>query len=129
MAIDYVKLAATAKRLITESGRTITLLKPVDPDPVAREWNNPAQYEELIVPAVQVMPNQVRVFGLSALGDATRLDGLFTVSEKVYILFAGEAILDDFTALVDEGVEQAIEATQTLKPATVTLLGFVGTRR
>lgn len=132
MAINYTKLAAKAQKLITDAGRSITLVRknetPVDP---AKPWNGSIVSPEttLVVPAVQLLPNAVRVFGLSALGDASKLDGLLSVSEYVYILFQGEADLHQFTFVRDGGIDFNIEATQALKPANTTLLGFIGVRR
>lgn len=129
---DYVKLAAKAKTLVTQSGRTITLVKvnetPADP---SRPWNGPAPAGEVTVnvPGIQLLPNAVRIFGLSALGDANEFQGLVTYSELVYVVFAGEEDLSEFTYVRDGGVDYQIEATQELKPADVTLLGYIGVRR
>lgn len=131
MAIDYAKLAETSKRLITEAGRTVTLVRPseVPADP-SKPWDGPTQTEITIdVPGVQLLPNAVRVFGLSALGDANEFRGLVTFSELVYIVFAGETDLSQFTIVRDQGVDYQIEATQELKPKDVTLVGYIGVRR
>lgn len=141
MAIDYVKLAAKARTLITQNGRTVTLVKPTktSADP-AQPWNGPAAPVtdpvdpddgeiKLEVPGVQLLPNAVRVFGLSALGDANEFRGLITYSELVYIVFQGEENLESYTFVRDDGVDFQIEATQALKPANTTLLGFIGVRR
>jgi len=130
--VDYVKLAATAERLVTKNGRTVTLVRtgevPVDVD---KPWlgNVAAGETTLVVPAVQLLPNAVRIFGLSALGEASRLSELISNSEIVYILFQGEVDLKPFTFVRDGGIDYQIEATQSLKPANTTVLGFVGVRR
>jgi len=132
MSINYIKLAATAQKLVIQNGRSITLIRnnetPIDP---ARPWNGsePTPDTELIVPAVQLMPNAVRVFGLSALGDASILDGLISLSEYVYVVFAGENDLHQYSRVLDEGVYYSIQATQSLRPATTTLVGYIGVRR
>ncbi len=132
MAIDYAKLAAKAQQLVTQSGRTVTLIRKnetaVDP---SKPWNGSFSAPEtgLIVPAIQLLPNAVRIFGLAALGDASRLDGLISLSEYVYIVFAGESDLHQYTQVLDEGVYFNIEATQSLRPAEITLLGYIGVRR
>jgi len=132
MAIDYNKLAAKAQQLITDSGRTVRLVKPgiVPVDPT-KPWNGniPTGEVTLEVPAVQLLPNAVRIFSLSALGDANEFRGLVTFSELVYIIFQGEENLEDYTIVRDGGVDFQIEATQALKPANKTLLGFIGVRR
>ena len=132
MAVNYEKLSLKARKLITDNGRTITLVRqnetPID---MTKPWNGSLAAPEttLEVPAMQLLPNAVRVFGLSALGDASKLDGLLSVSEYVYVLFQGEVNLHQFTFVRDGGIDFNIEATQALKPANTTLLGFIGVRR
>lgn len=132
MAINYAKLAAKAQQLVTQSGRTVSLIRknetPIDN---AKPWNgsHAAPETALVVPAIQLLPNAVRIFGLAALGDANRLDGLISLSEYVYIVFAGENDLHQYTQVLDEGVYFNIEATQSLRPAEITLLGYIGVRR
>ena len=131
---DYAKLAQTANRLVTESGRTIQLVK--SPTQLADDdepWNGPPSVIEgevsVTVPAVQLLPAAVRIFGLAALGESTEFRGLVTYSELVYVIFQGEQPLQDFTTVIDNGVRYQIQATQSLKPADTTLLGFIGVRR
>lgn len=138
---DYDKLAKKAEKLVTNAGRTVTLVKPVKTltNP-SQPWNGPAAPNpgsgnpdddeiKLPVPGVQLLPNSVRIFGLLALGDANKFEGLVTYSELVYIIFAGEENLESYTFVRDDGIDYAINATQQLKPANTTLLGFVGVRR
>lgn len=134
MAIDYTKLALKAQKLVTDAGRTITLVRPNEtPADLTQPWNGPpaAQVGEttLDVPGVQLLPNAVRIFGLSALGDAKEFQGLITYSEFVYVIFQGEIDIATYTLVRDGGVDYQIEATQALKPANTTLLGFIGVRR
>ncbi|MAD98777.1 MAG: hypothetical protein Unbinned200contig1000_15 [Prokaryotic dsDNA virus sp.] len=131
MAIDYAKLAATAQRLITDAGRTITLVRPTEsPADPTQPWNGPSGGETTLdVPGVQLLPNSVRIFGLSALGDANEFRGLVTYSELVYVVFPGENDLSQFTFVRDNGIDFQIEATQELKPKDVTLVGYIGVRR
>ena len=131
---DYVKLAETANRLVKESGRTIQLIK--SPTQLADDnepWNGPSNVTQgevsVTVPAVQLLPAAVRIFGLAALGEASEFRGLITYSELVYVIFQGEQPLQEFTTVLDNGVRYQIQATQALKPADTTLLGFIGVRR
>ena len=132
--INYEKLALKAQKLVTDAGRTVTLVKPsVTPGDPSQPWNGPndptvgeVTFE---VPGVQLLPNAVRIFGLAALGDANEFRGLITYSELVYIIFQGEEELEEYTIVRDGGVDFQIEATQALKPANTTLLGFIGVRR
>jgi len=139
MSIDYAKIAAKSQDLITKSGRTITLVKPVSElIDTSKPWNGPVadatppdatKETRLVIPGVQVIPNAVRVFGLSALGAGSEFRGLITYSELVYIVFQGEEPLEDYTFVRDNGIDYGIQAVQSLKPADVTLLGFIGVRR
>lgn len=135
MAIDYEKIAKKAQKLVTDSGRMITLVRPsqVKADP-NKPWNGPSTTPDpnetlLVVPGIQVLPNAVRIFDLSALGDATMMNGLINVNELVYVVFQGENNLEDYTFVRDGGIDFQIQATQALKPANKTLLGFIGVRR
>lgn len=132
MAIDYNKMSAIAKKLITESGRTILLIKPpnIKTDP-NKPWLGSSSSSEtaISVPAIQVLPNAVRIFGLSALGDASELRELLSNVELVYVIYQQEINLHQFTFVRDFGVDYHIVATQALKPANTTLLGFIGVRR
>lgn len=131
MAVNYAKLALTAKRLIGENGRTVQLVRPSEtPADVNAPWNGSLSTETTYdVPAVQLLPNAVRVFGLSALGEAGMLQGLVSVAELVYVVFQEELDLKQFTFVRDGGVDFTIEAVQMLKPANTTILGFIGVRR
>lgn len=133
MAINYTKMAAKAQKLITDSGKTITLVETTRvPEDTDKPWNGPDPNEDpnlLLIPGVQIVPNAVRIFDLSALGTAHEFQGLITYSEIIYVVFQGENDLHDYTFVRDGGVDRQILATQTLKPANTTLLGFIGVRR
>jgi hypothetical protein len=132
MAINYETIANTARRLITENGRTIELVRlATQTELSSMPWGQNASGGETYteVPAIQVLPNAVRVFGLSALGDAGKLDQMFSVVELVYVIFAEELDLKSFTKVRDGNSIYQIEATQSLKPADTTLLGFIGVRK
>jgi hypothetical protein len=131
MGIDYAKLAKKAEALITKAGRIVTLVRPNEnPADPNQPWNGPANGEiTLDIPGIQLLPNAVRIFGLSALGDAKEFKELITFNELIYVVFQGEVDLATYTLVRDGGVDYQIEATQALKPADTTLLGFIGVRR
>tara|TARA_R110000772_G_scaffold30806_10_gene76523 strand:+ start:9691 stop:10086 length:396 start_codon:yes stop_codon:yes gene_type:complete len=131
MAVDYVKLAATAKKLVTDNGRTIILVRKSEvPIDVNSPWlGNTTTETTLEVPALQMVPASVRIFGLAALGESGMLDQLIARTEIIYVCFQGEVKLDQYTIVRDGSVDYSIEATQELKPANTTLLGFIGVRR
>lgn len=129
--VDYVKLAATAKRLVAANGRLITFVKnsevAVDPD---KPWGEQTNAETLFTTAsVFVPPNTVRQFGLTALGQGTEYTDLITFSDYIGIFFPETQDCRDFTHVRDGGEEFGIIGLQILKPADIQLLGFVGIRR
>lgn len=129
--VDYVKLAATAQRLVSKSGRIVEFVRsagiPIDP---AKPWNGSTDNEEIVsLSAVFVTPNQVRIFGLSALGDAVGFQDMLAVSEQLLILFPGENDLRRYQTIRDGSVNWNVTAYQFLKPGDVNLLAFAGVRR
>lgn len=128
---DYEEIRQIAQELVTEWGRTVTLVRPSEtPVDATRPWiGNIDDDFTLVVPAIQVLPNQVRIFGLSALGESGKLDELMQISQLIYVVFQGEVDLRQFTFLLDGGVRYNINSTQALKPANVTLLGYIGASR
>lgn len=132
--VDYVKLAGVAERLIRESGRAVTLVRnPTLQVDSLKPWKGPdlvnGTETTLAVDAVFVTPNQVRIFGLSALGDATQFVDMVAVSEQIMILFPGENNIKQFQTVRDGTINWNITGIQILKPGDTTLLAFVGTRR
>jgi len=130
--VDYVRLAATANRLIEKNGRSIQFVRlnedPADP---TKPWNGPAAGGEgnLDLFGVFVPPNTVRQFGLTALGEGTEFQDLLTMSEQVIITAQAENDLRLYTEVVDRSQRWGIIGLQVLRPADVTLLAFVGVRR
>lgn len=131
--VDYVKMASTAQRLIRENGREVIFVrKPqssLDPN---KPWNGPdpiAQEITITLSGVFVPPNQIRQFGLSALGEGTEFRDLIDFSEQVIIVYPGDTDLKDYKTIRDNGINWNMVGLQFLKPGTVPLLAFVGTRR
>jgi hypothetical protein len=129
--VDYAKLAITAQRLVRQSGRSITFVKkertPADP---LKPWNGAIDGEDLLVlDGVFVTPNQVRIFGLSALGDGVGFQDMIAFSEQLIITFPGENNLREYQTIRDNDVNWNVAAYQFLKPADITLLAFIGVRR
>jgi len=129
--VDYVKLAATAERLIAANGRLITFVrKPevaADPD---KPWGTQTGADIIFeTSSVFVPPNTVRQFGLTALGQGTEFDDLITFSDYIGIFFPGTQDTRQYTHVVDGAETFGIIGLQILKPADVQLLGFVGIRR
>lgn len=128
--VDYVKLAATAKRLVAKNGREITFVRQseIALDPL-KPWNGPQAGETLFTTrGVFVPPNTVRQFGLSALGEGTEFIDLIAFSEQIVILYQEQEDIRLYTTLRD-GVDWNIIGTQVLRPAELNVLAFVGVRR
>jgi hypothetical protein len=128
--VDYVKLAATALRLVAANGREITFIRKseIALDPL-KPWKGPISGETTFVTrGVFVPPNTVRQFGLTSLGKGTEFVDLVKFSEQIVILHQGETDLDQFTTLRD-GADWNILGIQVLKPAGTAILAFVGVRR
>lgn len=131
--VDYVKLAATAERLIRHNGRPITFVrKPgVQLDPT-KPWKGADPTEnEILLPlnGVFVTPNQVRIFGLSALGEGAEFIDMVSFSQQIIITFPGENDLRGYQTVRDGTINWNVTAYQFLRPANLNLLAFVGTRR
>lgn len=127
--VDFVKLAGVATRLITANGRTISLVKPAEDQ--VQPWENPVgSATETPAFGAFVPPNTVRQFGLTALGTGSEFRDLIQQSEQIIIVTPQEDVdYGSFTNVLDEGVQWGIIGSQTLRPGTVTLLGFLGVRR
>ncbi len=134
MAINYTKLAATAKRLIEANGRKLIMLRPSEvAADTAKPWDGPAPATadtEFAISGVFVPPNTVRQFGLTALGTGHDfLEDLIQTSEQMCITFPGETDLAQFTHMKDGTVDWNVIGIQVLKPGNVTLLAFIGVKR
>lgn len=132
--VDFVKLAATSKRLIEANGRVVTFIRESETkaDPL-KPWEGPA--DEVSDPptsvdlsAVFVPPNTVRQFGVTALGQGTEFDDVLAYTEQIAIVFPETNDLRVFTHVLDD-VRYGIIGLQVLKPATTQLLAFVAIRR
>jgi hypothetical protein len=131
--VDYTRLAATAERLINKNGREVTFVKksttPLDPTKPWKGSSTSATETTLVRRAVFVPPNQVRIFGLSALGEATQFVDMIAFCEQIAIVFPDENDLKEYQTLRDGSINWNIMALQLLKPADKQILAFIGTRR
>ncbi len=131
--VDYVKLSATALRLISNNGRTVELVrKDQAPGDVTKPWNGPADATDALttIRAVFVPPNTVRQFGLTALGQGTEFEEMITRSEHIAIVNPEELELRQFIKLKEaDGTEWGFTGIQVLKPGDIQLLAFIGVRR
>jgi hypothetical protein len=113
---DYDKLLATARRLIEENGRTLTLRKPsTTPQDATKPWRGPASGSETSEDVTGV------VVGL-ALTEETR--DLIQRGYKQALVAPPETETDlkGYKTLVDGEEVWHVESVQVVKPGDVALL-------
>lgn len=118
--VDFVKLAATAERLIEANGRSVTVTKqgktPVDPNQPWRGSSTP------------VLDSVTGIAAFVSPGDlgkvVTNVDQLKRVDQVA--LFAanndGGKLLEDFDTITDGSVIWKIHRAELLKPGATRLL-------
>lgn len=130
--VDYVKLSATATRLLMKNGRTINLIRKdqTAADP-AKPWDGTGVADTLTpIKAIFVPPNTVRQFGLTALGHGTEFEDLIARSEQIAIVNPKVLELRDYIKVQEaDFTEWGIIGLQVLKPGDIQLLAFIGIRR
>ena len=125
---DYANAKKLATSLIRRFGRSVKLQRIE-----ASETGNRNVVEEVEVQATMMLPNQVRIFGLSALGESARPNEQIVETEVVYILVPPDE--EDFkrwNCIEDSDSvrgEQRIIATQVFKPGDTSILGYIGAGR
>ena len=133
--VDQAKLAATALRLITKNGRSITFVNQdgVSVDPL-KPWKSAASPIgggiTFVTVGAFVPPNTIRGFGLSSLGEGSGFEDFVSMSEQIIIVSPGETVdLREFHDVLDRGSYWGITGVQILRPGSLVLLGFVGVKR
>lgn len=128
---DYTRIQAKAKELVEKYGRSITLSyleqgNPADTQPWKRESSTKVSYDRI---GVFVPPGAVRIFNLTALGDASMAEDLREKVAQVCI-FAPEGLnVKEITHAEDRGETYGVLATQTLRPGDTDLLAFLWLER
>ncbi len=134
MAINYTTMAATAKRLIDASGRSVTLNRfnqtPPDTDV---PWEGPADPSATPDATAVVIGTFVPMTTGKDLGLETLDADLMKRTAEVCLVGPGtiDPPFDLATAneLVDGTVHKKVTFVRTLKPASITLLYFIGVAR
>jgi hypothetical protein len=130
--VDYVKLTATALRLITAAGKPVVLNKyskaPADPDKPWRGPATPTVAETQTEQAVELGTSKVQETSYGKLIQKGEMPD--TVSDVWLVARTpSNPDLEDYDTLECEGVTHRIEHLIRLRPATVTLLYVLGTSR
>ena len=119
---NFVKLAATAKRLIDANGRAISIVKlTLTPSDSDKPWRGPVDARS---------PAALTVTGLAAFvplgGNDLGLDFQDAAPESRVCLFPasddGGNALEDFDEIIDGTERYAIDRVQVLQPAATRLL-------
>ena len=121
---DFVRLAATARRLIKENGRRVMFVRfgttPLDADKPWRGTDRTGD-ETLYANAVFVSPRS------SNLGLSSSQEDLLAKSEQVFMVSAGDdVVLSCYNAVEDDTELWKIDTVQSLRPQNLTLISFVG---
>ncbi len=134
MAINYTKLAATAKRLVDAAGRSVVLnrLDQAPPDSDI-PWEGPADPSATPDATATVIGAFVPLTTGKSLGLETLDMDLMKRTSEVCLVGPGTVSppFDLATAneLVDGDVHKRVTFVRTLKPASITLLYFIGVAR
>lgn len=128
--VDFVRLLATAQRLITANGRSVTFIRHDQTDPdAAKPWEAPVDPRATPDATLVVDVVQVNLADATKLGMTTEQSDLFTKSEKILIVAAGATDLLQFQEVLDDSTYWKITTIETLQPGSTIVLSFVGIRR
>lgn len=130
--VDFTALATTAKTLVDANGRDVTFLKfdraAADAN---KPWRGPSDARGDADASVDLKAAFVEPSGAVRLGITSEHGALFRRAQQIMIVPAASTAEDltTFQEVVDGGSNWKITDIETLKPADVTLLYFVGVRR
>lgn len=126
--VDTAPLIATAQRLITENGRSVTLVQLdttlQDSD---RPWLGPADARAvpestLVLDGVFVTPSDAAKLGISL-----ESDDMIKLSEKIMMISPGPAVdISIYDEVIDGSDRLKIVASEQLKPGDELLIAFMG---
>ncbi len=129
--VDFAPLIATAQRLISENGRSVTLVE-FDSAPAdgSKPWKGAADPRavpdaELTLDAVFVNPG-----GATSLGLSLETSDFIKRSEQIMIISPGASVdLTEFEEVLDDAVTWKIQGMEILKPGAEVVVAFIGVRR
>ena len=130
--VDFTPLIATAQRLISENGRSVTLVEldssPADP---SKPWKGAADPRavpdaSLTLDAVFVNPGTAT----TSLGLSLETSDFIKRSEQIMIISPGASVdLTGFEEVSDDSVTWKIQGMEILKPGAEVVVAFIGVRR
>lgn len=130
--VDYVKLAATATRLVRANGTTVTInalaTAPADP---AKPWRGPVDQRapfagSVTVKAVRIGTSKTQI---ASLGKLIKKDDIPDSVDELWLVEPGSVDISDYDELVVGGVTEQIQLAVQIKPADVVLLWILGTSK
>ena len=132
MSIDYAELETTARTLVNDLGKSVTFRRLDDtPTDSNQPWRGNADprgggSDTIEGDAVAVPPSSA-----TQLGFSTTNEDFVKRAEQILIAVvdAGAGSIEDYDEVTVEGAVYKINAIETLRPATTTLLYFVSIRR
>ena len=134
MAVNYTRLATTALRLVQENGRSMVFrrLDRTTLDDAAKPWRGTATPRATVDASVTATAVVVSPGVAVSLGLVTRDSELIKRSHQILICALGATSTDDlatFDEVLDGTQLWKTQVVDTLKPASITLLFYVGVTR
>jgi hypothetical protein len=129
--MDYVELAALAKSLIDEAGRSITVIrfKQTANEP-AKPWKGPGDPTAVPDASATVRAVFVGASGGPSLGISAQHKDLLARCKEVCLVDPLASFdLSTANVIVDGGVHSKIEFVDVLKPADTVVLYIIGVSR
>jgi len=128
--VDYVALAATATRLVEANGRALSFIRLEDTPTDANEpWRGNTAPRNLADSVVLGSGVAVPPSSASTLGIHVTDDHFLKRAEQILICVA-DSDIENYDEVIDEGsTVWKITGVEKLRPATTTLLFFVGVKR
>jgi hypothetical protein len=128
---DYTRIRAKAKSLVEKYGRLVNFYRleagdPADAQPWKRNLSTKVEFSRV---GVFVPPGAVRIFGLTALGDASMTEGVLERVAQICIFAPDGLDVKSITHAEDRGETFGVLATQTLRPGEIDLLAFLWLER
>lgn len=125
--VDYVKMAATALRLVTKNGKTITLVKlATTPSDVTKPWRGPVDQRGPAAASVDLKGVEVPLLKRQFGAAYSKKDIPDTVTDAFLVApaLSGTPDLTEFDELISDGVTYKIEVADVLRPGPVILLYY-----
>lgn len=129
--VDFTRSIATAQRLITANGRSVTFVEfDSTPSVPANPWDPPTDQRGSPDATLTLDAAFVPISGLASLGLRSEIVDLAANSEQVLMCSPGATqSLEQFNEIIDGSTRWKIDFTDTLRPGAEIVLVFVGVSR